>query len=95
VSGADLRTLVRALEAFDRNIEPVVHSGNAVEVIVDCDERLAVDHIVVANHCQTGLRPLVRNVPESIFRNARRPVTDGRCVAGRTRDYRYISRKGA
>lgn len=75
----------RAERAFDRacelsdeygeEIEPVVRSGEPVEEIVDYAEEHGIDHVVIADHQPTELRPLLRTVSESIARNASVPVT--------------------
>lgn len=72
------RVFERACELSDEygtEIEPVVRSGEPVEEIVDCAEERAVDHVVIADHHPTELRPLLRSVSESVARNASVPVT--------------------
>ena len=65
----------RLSEARGRDIDPVVRSGGAVEEVLDCAATREVDHIVIAAHRRTGMRPLLRDVPESVARRASRPVT--------------------
>ncbi|MDL5362408.1 universal stress protein [Halalkalicoccus sp. NIPERK01] len=70
------RVFDRACELADeheREIEPVVRSGNAVEEIVTCADERNVDRVVIADHQQTELRPLLWSVPESVARNASPP----------------------
>jgi nucleotide-binding universal stress UspA family protein len=72
------RAFERACELSDeygREIEPVVRSGEPVEEIVDYAEEQDVDHVVIADHRPTELRPLLRSVSESVARNAGAPVT--------------------
>ena len=65
----------RLADKYDREIEPVVQSGNTVEKLLASAEARSVDHIVIGDHCQTEIRPIVRSIPESIVRKASRPVT--------------------
>ena len=62
-------------DEYGRDIEPVVRSGHTVEEVISCAEARDADHIVIAEHCRTGLRPIVFGVPESVARKASRPVT--------------------
>lgn len=62
-------------DAYGREIEPVVRSGNPVTEIVTYADSHAVDGIVIADHHRTELRPLLRNVSESIARQTDTPVT--------------------
>lgn len=70
--------LARACEiaaAHDREIEPVVRSGSAVEEILTCARQRDVDDVVVGAHRRTGLRPTLRSTAETVVRKADRPVT--------------------
>jgi nucleotide-binding universal stress UspA family protein len=72
------RAFERACELSDEygtEIEPVVRSGEPVEEIVGYAEGQGVDHVVIADHQPTELRPLLRSVSESVARNASTPVT--------------------
>lgn len=62
-------------DEYGREIEPVVRSGEPVEEIVDYAEKHGVDHVLIADHQPTELRPLLCNVSESVARNASVPVT--------------------
>jgi nucleotide-binding universal stress UspA family protein len=65
----------RLADAHDREVEPEVRSGCAVEEVLACAEARSVDHIVVSAHSRTEIRPILRDVPEAIARWASRPVT--------------------
>lgn len=62
-------------EAYGREIELVIRSGNTVEKLLACAKARSVDQIVIGDHCQTEIRPIVRSIPESVARKASRPVT--------------------
>ena len=62
-------------DEYDRGIELIVRSGNTVENVLECAEARNVDHIVIGDHRQTEIRPIVRSVPGSVVRKARRTVT--------------------
>ena len=62
-------------DEYGREIEPVVRSGNTVENVVACADARSIDHIVIADHCKTEIRPIVRSIPEAVARKASRPVT--------------------
>lgn len=62
-------------EQYDREVEPVVRSGEPVEEIVTYAEEQAVDHIVIAEYRRTALCPLLRSVSESLAKNASIPIT--------------------
>lgn len=72
------RVLALACEtaaAHDREIEPVVRSGNVVEEILACAGDQDADVIVIGSHRRTGLRPMLRSTTETLVRKADRPVT--------------------
>lgn len=71
--------LERACEVADeygREIDPVVEDGRAEQVIVDHADTNGVDHIVMADHERTALRPpLVGGVSEAVAKRTSIPVT--------------------
>lgn len=72
---AVIKRACRLADEYSREIEPIVRSGNTVENVVSCAEVRSVDHIVIGDHRQTEIRPIMRGIPESIIRKASRPVT--------------------
>lgn len=72
---AAIKRACRLSDEYSREIEPVVRSGNTVENVPACAETRSVDHIVIDDHCQTEIRPIVRSLAESVIRKASRPVT--------------------
>lgn len=66
---------VAARRDIDVDLETVIRSGEAVSEIVACAEDREVDRIVISEYPRTGLRPLLRNVPEAVASATDRPVT--------------------
>lgn len=72
---AVIKRACRLADEYDREIEPVVRSGNTVRKVLACADARNVDHIVIGDHCKTEIRPIVRSIPEGVVRKANRPVT--------------------
>lgn len=66
---------IAARRDVDVDLEIVVRSGEAVSEIVACAETRDVDRVVIAEHPRTGLRPLLRTVPEAVASATDCPVT--------------------
>lgn len=66
---------IAARRDVDVDLETVVRSGEAVSEIVVCAETREVDRIIIADHQRTGLRPLLRTVPEAVACATDLPVT--------------------
>lgn len=75
----------RAEQVFDRacsisdeygqEINPVVRSGDALDEIVGYVDEHDVDEVIIGEHPQTSLRPIIREVSEAVAHSVSEPVT--------------------
>lgn len=62
-------------ELYDKEIEPVVRSGEEADEVVTYAEDHAVNRIIIAERASTELLPFHQSAPESVARTTDIPVT--------------------
>lgn len=62
-------------DEYEKEINPVVRSGNALDEIVEYVEEHDVDEVVIGEHPKTNWRPVVREVSEAVAHSVSEPVT--------------------